>query len=237
MQNKFWIYGKHSVKAALNNNKRNIIRLFSTKPLDDQIIKLTQKRHISSKIVAQEILDKLSNNNNHQGIMIEVTGLQSPSLEEIIKKISKQKLQRIIILDHVLDTQNIGAILRSAHAFNASCIILHKHNSPNESGAIARAASGSLEAIPIIKVPNIVVTIKMLQKHEFWVIGLDKNGHSIHNEAGSNKMAMVFGSEQKSIRNLVAKSCDQIVSIPISNIDSLNVGHAVSITLYKFSIN
>ncbi|WP_395476546.1 23S rRNA (guanosine(2251)-2'-O)-methyltransferase RlmB [Rickettsia endosymbiont of Pantilius tunicatus] len=229
-KNYYYIYGKHPVFSALNNPKRQIEDILCTQMIFD-----ANKKLISSKpykIVNNDVLSKLLENQTHQGIAAKVKPIFSYNIEDINIKNPKCK---IAILDQITDPQNIGAIIRSAAAFNMDAIILPLDNSPNENGTIAKAACGTLELIKIIKVTNLNFCINYLKKHGFWVIGLTGEANDYFTDKLiSDKVALVFGSEDKGMRRLVQENCDHLAKIPISDkVDSLNVSNAASIIFHS----
>ncbi|HJD67369.1 MAG TPA: 23S rRNA (guanosine(2251)-2'-O)-methyltransferase RlmB [Rickettsia endosymbiont of Bembidion lapponicum] len=229
-KNYYYIYGKHPVFSALNNPKRQIEDILCTQMIFD-----ANKKLISSKpykIVNNDVLSKLLENQTHQGIAAKVKPIFSYNIEDINIKNPKCK---IAILDQITDPQNIGAIIRSAAAFNIDAIILPLDNSPNENGTIAKAACGTLELIKIIKVTNLNSCINYLKKHGFWVIGLTGEANDYFTDKLiSDKIALIFGSEDKGMRRLVQENCDHLAKIPISNkVESLNVSNAASIIFHS----
>ncbi|WP_341788299.1 MULTISPECIES: 23S rRNA (guanosine(2251)-2'-O)-methyltransferase RlmB [unclassified Rickettsia] len=229
-KNYYYIYGKHPVFSALNNPKRQIEDILCTQMIFD-----TNKKLISSKpykIVNNDVLSKLLENQTHQGIAAKVKPIFSYNIEDINIKNPKCK---IAILDQITDPQNIGAIIRSAAAFNIDAIILPLDNSPNENGTIAKAACGTLELIKIIKVTNLNSCINYLKKHGFWVIGLTGEANDYFTDKLiSDKIALIFGSEDKGMRRLVQENCDHLAKIPISDkVESLNVSNAASIIFHS----
>jgi 23S rRNA (guanosine2251-2'-O)-methyltransferase len=229
--NQFYIYGKHAVLAAITNSNRIIHKIFIT---SDEYNKIIPKSISISKISKQELIKILPPSSVHQNIAALVTPLKQLDINDII---SKEENKLIIILDNVTDPHNIGAILRSAAAFSASCLIMTDINSPQESGTIAKNASGALEITPIIKISNLATTIKQLQNHNYWVIGLDGEANMhLEQTPTYDKIAIILGAEGKGLRQLTRKLCDLTVKLNISpNMESLNVSNAAAIALYHFS--
>ncbi|MCC8376836.1 MAG: 23S rRNA (guanosine(2251)-2'-O)-methyltransferase RlmB [Rickettsia endosymbiont of Graphium doson] len=229
-KNYYYVYGKHPVFSALNNPKRQIEDILCTQMIFDANKKLINSKPY--KIVNNDVLSKLLENQTHQGIAAKVKPIFSYNIEDINIKNPKCK---IAILDQITDPQNIGAIIRSAAAFNMDAIILPLDNSPNENGTIAKAACGTLELIKIIKVTNLNSCINYLKKHGFWVIGLTGEADDYFTDKLiSDKIALVFGSEDKGMRRLVQENCDHLAKIPISNkVESLNVSNAASIIFHS----
>ena len=141
------------------------------------------------------------------------------------------------MLDQVTDPHNIGAILRSAAAFEAAAVILPDANAPEESGTLAKSACGGLEIVPLIRVPNLVRAIETLKKVGFWVIGLDGSAKkTMAQDKLPAKTVFILGSEGDGLRRLTAENCDYMLKLPISDkMESLNVSNAAAIALYEFN--
>lgn len=230
--NKILLYGKHSAASALNNQERKCYNLFITHNNATQFLELAKKRGVNVKITEKNSLDKMTNNAVHQGVALECETIFKP-FSGIAKD---RKADQIVIFDQITDIQNIGAIIRSACAFDTSMIIMPKNHSPKESGAMAKASVGTIDKVEIREATNLVQTIEQLKKVGYWVIALDANqGKDFYEVPLPEKCAFVFGSEDKGIRPLVRKSCDLAIRIPMSkNAESLNVSCAASITLQHF---
>lgn len=234
MNKSYYIFGKHAAKATIINPKRKILQILCT----DNIYKLYSndiKKH-PYKIISQKDLSKiLPQNALHQGIAIKTT--------PITKKFEIKKLNnKIAILDQIKDPHNVGAIIRSAALFNFKTIITTTNNSPEESSSIAKIASGGLEAVNLIQVPNISNIIDLLKKNNFWVLGLDCSNSSIklsESKITSNdKICLILGQENKGLRQLTRKKCDFLVKISTHEskyIESLNVSNAAAIAFYAIS--
>jgi len=234
-----WLYGFHTVQAALENPHRNIKRIIATK---EAIVKLNKKNIHLDRINQVELTDKKTieiltrSEGMHQGIAIQTTFISEKKLEEVIPRNNKQKAI-LIVLDNITDSHNVGAILRSADAFGATALVLSKHGSPIENGTLAKAASGALERIPIIRVSNLARSIKKLQNHNFWSIGLDENGAEVvKKKIFPERCILVLGSEGKGMRPNVKKACDIIARLPTNSpMASINVSNASAIALYEWN--
>lgn len=225
-----YIYGKHTVFAALNNPKRNIKNILCTEEIFNANKKLIS--NFPYEITKMDSLNRLFGiNQNHQGIAAVVKTIFSSNIEDI--DLSNPNC-KIAILDQITDPQNIGAIIRSAASFNITAIILPSDNTPDENAAIAKTASGTLELVQIVKLVNLSKSIEYLKKHNFWIIGLDGQGSEyINSKMLLGKVAIVLGSEDKGIRRLVKENCDHLAKIPISDkVESLNVSNAAAIAFY-----
>jgi 23S rRNA (guanosine2251-2'-O)-methyltransferase len=147
---------------------------------------------------------------------------------------------RLIILDQVTDPQNVGAIIRSAHAFKMDGVALSQRNSPLETAAMSKASSGAIEKLDIIELSNMAREIKKLQQLNFTVYGLANGGEtsvfSLENE--TDNIAIILGSEGKGLRRLTKERVDRLITIPISEeSESLNVSSAASVAMFQLQKN
>lgn len=228
----YYMYGKHAVLAALINKNRLVNIVKCTASI------LAQYQHIIEKykfeIVQNKNLDNMVGDKAiHQGIIAEVKTIFSSDINKILTS------ERVVILDQVVDPQNIGSIIRSAAAFNVDALIMSESHSPEESAALAKAASGALELVNIVRVSNLKRAIDLLKNSGFWLIGLDGSAHdTLNNKIMSPKMAVVLGSEGKGLRHLTKESCDFLIKIPINdNVESLNVSNVAAIIFHQISLN
>ncbi len=243
-KNNYWMCGKHSVIAALNNPRRKFYQLLITKSCKDELSSLMQftSKEIGCNvhIVESKEIEKLSglSTATHQGIALMVSPLDPVSLVDVIKKTNSKSKSIILALDNITDPQNFGAIVRSACAFNTDAIITTKNNSASETAALSKASVGTLEKVDICVEANLSNAFKTLKKHGYWVFGLDGNAKDdIKLLKKYDKVVLVLGSEGEGIRNLVRDNCDVLIKIPILNTDSLNVSNAAAIALYESTGN
>ncbi len=202
-----------------------------------QIVKEAEKKNISWQKVSKTELSNIIDNDKHQGIIAKVESYQYRDFEEILSKIQLKKTFAVLILDHLFDPQNLGSILRSAHAFGVDLVILPKDRSVNISPTVVRLSAGSSEYLSICKEANLNRVIKEFKKIDAWVFGADlTNGQDINNVEFDKKTVLVMGSEKKGMSRLVKDNCDYLVKIPINkDVDSLNVSAAASIILYEIN--
>lgn len=229
------LYGRHAVLSALANPKRQIQKILCTKENADEIRKVSK---IAPQIVEKKEIDKLfSSDAVHQGFALFCNRLPDYSLEEIINLASNKEKCHILILDQVTDPQNVGAIIRSAVAFNTLALIMQDKNSPIENGAMAKAAAGMIEYLPIARVTNLTRAIEKLKEVEFWTVGMDGYAKTtIDKLQKPEKTAIIMGSEGKGMRRLVEENCDISVKLPMSPLtESLNVATAAAIALYEIN--
>ena len=181
-------------------------------------------------------LDKISKGEIHQGVISEI--ILPPILNEdsLVNSIAAfdQKVM-ILMLDSVQDPRNLGACLRSANAAGVTHVVVNKDGSAPINSLVHRTSAGALNSLQIFHVTNLSRTIKQIKKRDIWVVGLDGGTQSsLYDVNLKGSIAIVVGSEGKGIRPLIKKTCDQVVSIPMSgNVESLNVSVATAVTLFE----
>jgi 23S rRNA (guanosine2251-2'-O)-methyltransferase len=230
--NCYYMYGMHTVLAAIANDKRKISHILCTGSVYKTHHKILDKYEY--EIVDAKIIDNtLGRGHNHQGIAAQVGSIFSYNINDIDYSNPNCK---VAILDQITDSYNIGAIIRSSAAFGIDAIILPEDNAPNENANIAKAACGALEIVKIIKVINLAGSIKHLKQNGFWIAGLDAKAENLTESAKSlflGKIAVVLGSEDKGMRMLTKKNCDFLIKIPMeSAVESLNVSNSAAIMFY-----
>ncbi|MXV43825.1 23S rRNA (guanosine(2251)-2'-O)-methyltransferase RlmB [Saccharibacter sp. 17.LH.SD] len=225
----YWLYGIHSAVTALQNPQRVVYEVLVTR---DTLSLLPATTH-QPMVVDREQLDSLCGRDAvHQGVCLRVEALTPPSLEEALERPGP-----ILVLDQVTDPRNIGAILRSAAAFGAAAVLVQDRNTPPETGTMAKAASGGLDVVPMIRETNLSRALSSLQQAGLWVIGLDAGGIRLNSDnLGNRRVALVLGAEGAGLRRLTRETCDEIASIYMSGpMESLNVSNASAVALYELT--
>ena len=227
---KYYLFGIHACLAALQNQNRKIFSIHVSKPVYTKYSKIINLSKIKCNIEDDKFFQKISSATQH--FVLFTSSISSDNYN--IQDIALQK--KIIILDNVQDSGNVGAIIRSAYAFGISYIIMPHINSATENGQMAKNAVGYLENIKLIYVSNITTFILQLKKHYFWIIGLSVNTNELLSSSKhqNSKLAFVFGSEEKGMKQIVEKSCDFVYKIPCAT-ESLNISSSCAITLYEFN--
>ena len=227
-----FIYGKNPVIEAINAKKA--IRVFLVSNFSDQkILSLIKNNKVPVNYIAPNEMDKMTNNGVHQGIGAELKPYQTVSLEEIIYKAKKKDKKIIVMLDGIEDPHNLGAILRSADVFEASGIILPKHNSVSLNATVAKTSAGAINYVPVAIVNNLNQAIATLKQEGYWIVSTDGSATISYSSIKYDfPVVVVIGSEGKGVSSLVLKNSDYIVKIPqFGHVNSLNASVAAGILL------
>ena len=227
-----WLYGIHAVEAALANPTRKKYRLLVHQEWNNSY-KVEGSQITPEYVTRQDIERQLPLNAVHQGLALLVAPLSHVAIETICKNAKEHSV--VIVLDQVTDPRNIGAIMRSAFAFGACAVIVTEKYTPETTASMAKAASGALDRLPLVRVTNLTRSLVLLKKAGFWLAGLDANADQTIVQANFNgKLAIILGAEGSGLRRLTSQNCDYLVNIPIQqSTDSLNVSVAASIALYE----
>jgi len=229
-----WLYGRHAVLAALANPERRIERLLATNEMAERhAAELTGK---SVQVLArEEMAQRLPAGAVHQGLAALVSPLEDSGLEDVLARCGDDAL--VLALDQVTDPHNVGAILRSAAAFGAAGLVVTERHAPADTGVLAKAASGGLEIVPLVRAVNLARALGQLKDSGFWLYGLDERGDSAIGALDlKGRVCIVLGAEGEGLRRLTAEKCDRLVTIPTNAaLASLNVSNAASIALYEWA--
>jgi len=225
-----FLYGLHTVRAALANPQRKLIRLSVTQ---NALARLDMGDAASLPcpvdLVQPQDLDKvLGPDAIHQGVMLETQPLPVRRLEAL------KDSPLLLVLDQVTDPHNVGAIMRSAVAFGAGALVTTQRHSPMESGVLAKSASGALELIPHIQVTNLADALNELHALGFQTVGLDSEGpQPLEETLAGDKIALVLGSEGKGLRHKTRETVTALARLDMpGEIKSLNVSNAAAVALY-----
>lgn len=234
---RYWIYGLHAVEAALANPRRPCHRLVAAESLAQEIRdRLVTAGRIDAEIRSRPDLEALLPPGAvHQGVALQVSALEDAGLEAAWEGLADGAAATVIVLDQATDPRNVGAVLRSAAAFGARAVIAQSRHSPDETAALAKAASGALERVPYAQVTNLARALSELKENGYWCVGLDARAPQTLAETDlSGRVALVLGSEGEGLRRLVKESCDLLARIPISGaMESLNLSNAAAVALYE----
>ena len=224
-----YVFGKNVANEISKKNEK-IKKAYICKSFNDKnIISALQKSNISIKFCEKFELDKLANG-NHQGIILSIPDYEYCDVSEFINK----ENSLVVILDHLEDPHNLGAIIRTCEAAGVDGIIIPKDRSVSVNSTVMKVSAGALENMKISSVTNLSNTIKYLKENGFWIVGTDMSGTSYDEIDYSGKIAIVIGNEGKGMSKIVRESCDFIASIPMrGKINSLNASVATGIIVYE----
>ena len=229
---RFW--GRHAVTAALANPNRTVRKLWGTR---EALASLDLPPVLP--VVYADVADlgrMVPADAPHQGLVIEVDPLEEIWLGDLLEQ-GRDDRRPLVILDQVTDPHNVGAVLRSAAAFDALGIVTQDRHAPPESGALARSASGALETVPWVRVVNLARALDEISEADFWRVGLTGHANQTLGEViGDARIAIVLGAEGEGMRQNTEAHCDQLAKLPISpKVESLNVSNAAAIALYAIT--
>lgn len=229
-----WLYGYHAVAEALRNPDRRVERLLATPTAAERLRREcpSARPEIAERTAIEAVLPTGA---VHQGLALLATALPGRGIEEILPPPGEDAL--IVMLDQVTDPQNVGAILRSSAAFGVRAVLVPRRHAPPVTGALAKAASGALEHVPLIEVGNLERALQTLKDEGFWCIGLDGAAEQgIDQPLPGGRLVLVMGAEGPGLRRLTAERCDLLVRLPTQGpIATLNVSNAAAVALYALS--
>ena len=227
-----WLHGTHAVAAALANPARRLKRLLLTEDAEAAIAAHTPMPWPIpvERVVRAKLETLLGRDTVHQGSALLADLLTSPPLATVLERPGP-----VLVLDQVTDPRNVGALLRSAAAFGAAAVFMQDRNAPEETGVLAKAASGALEVVPLLRAVNLARTLAVLKAAGFWVIGLDAGGAPLRGgPLRERRVALVLGAEGAGLRRLTRETCDELAGLAMpGGMESLNVSAAATVALYE----
>lgn len=223
------LYGWHTVAAALANPQRRIRKLMLTENAARRLADEHIDTRVTPDIVRPNLIDqRLGPDAVHQGLLAEADPLPSPDIDTL-----KQE-GIVLVLDQITDPHNVGAIMRSAAAFSVKAIVTTARHSPEATGVLAKSASGALELVPLVTVPNLARALTELNDQGFMTVGLDSQGsEDLGAMSLRQPLALVLGAEGKGLRQLTRETCSAVARLDMpGEIKSLNVSNAAVLALY-----
>jgi 23S rRNA (guanosine2251-2'-O)-methyltransferase len=227
-----WLYGVHAVAAALGNPARRLRRLVVTEEAEAALAAVApQPWPVAAERIERGKLDGLLGRDAvHQGVGLLADPLAPPGLAQALERPGP-----VLVLDQVTDPRNVGAILRSAAAFGVAAVIVQERHAPEETGALAKAASGALEVVPLLRAVNLARTLIALKAAGLWIVGLDAGGAPLSGPAlAQRRVALVLGAEGEGLRRLTRETCHETAGLAMAGLmESLNVAAAAAVALYE----
>ena len=228
-----YIYGKNVSRERINSNEAIERAYVSKKFRDQEIINLLKKKKVRINFVDDIVLNKKVDG-NHQGIILEVDDAKTLTLNEFFPIIEGKKNPVVVMLDHLEDPHNFGAIIRTCEALGVDGIIIPNDRSVGVNGTVVKTSAGAIVHVNIVRVANLTSTITKLKEHSFWVVGTDMNGTNYTELDYDIPICLVIGNEGHGMSKIVRDNCDFIAMIPMSGkINSLNASVSSAIVLSK----
>jgi len=228
------LWGRHAVEAALLNPERVHRKLWATREGIASLCGDLPEGFPVEYAEGPDLARLVARDAPHQGLVLECEPLADLHLDEVL---AGDPARPLVILDQVTDPHNVGAILRSAAAFNAAALVTQDRHAPPESGVVAKSASGALESVPWVRVVNLARSLEQIADAGYWRIGLTGEAETTLGEAlPAGAVALVLGAEGEGMRQNIEAHCDALASLPISSsMESLNVSNAAAIALYAIA--
>ena len=225
------IYGKNVAKEKINSHEKINKIFLSDKFNDKEIFNLIKKNKIKYTIVPNKVLDSKVNG-LHQGIIIEVDDVLTHDFE-YIKNIRKEN-PLVVMLDHLEDPHNFGAIIRTCEALGVDAIIIPNDRNVGINATGVKTSAGAIYNMPIVRVANLSATTSKLKDIGYWIVGTDMDGDDYTKINYNSPICLIIGNEGSGISNIIRKNCDYIASIPmVGNINSLNASVSCGIILSR----
>jgi 23S rRNA (guanosine2251-2'-O)-methyltransferase len=226
--------GIHPIREALRAGRPLnyvLVARGSAGPRLKEVVALCRERGVPVRFEPREQLDRASGGAHHQGMVAFGATEHYASLDETAAGGGLH-----VVLDGVEDPHNLGAIVRTAHAAGAAAVLVPERRAAGLTDTVARAASGALAYLPVVRIVNVSRALEDLKKRGYWIYGLDERGEHVYNQvAFTSPTAIVLGGEGRGLHDLVAKHCDFLVRIPMSGeVASLNVSVAAGIVLFEW---
>ncbi len=225
------IYGKNVIKEAILSKRPIYKVLIDEKFSDTKFLALLNLHEINYEKTNKGVLNQMTDQGIHQGIVADVKAYPTYDLETILDATKKQ---RFLILDEIQDPHNLGAIMRSAEATKVDGIIVAKKHQVPLTGVVAKTSSGAIEHVPVILVSNLYQTMQKLKDASVLIVGTAGEATTDFRQIPPHQsIAIVVGNEGEGLRELIKRGCDLLVSIPMhGKVNSLNVSVATALMLY-----
>lgn len=241
-----WIYGRHAVAAALANPQRRWRRLAVLAGQHEEAAALVAAARAEHRGASEsiDVIDRaaldllLPEGAVHQGWALQVESLDLPDLDDVLRAAAINPGRSVIVmLDRVGDPHNVGAVLRSAAAFGAAAVIVAEHGAPPATATLAKAASGALDIVPLVRVVNLARALDRLKDAGYWSCGLDEAAPAALAALDLGpRTVLVLGFEGGGLRRLIRERCDYLARLPTRpEMPSLNVSNAAAIALYELA--
>jgi len=232
-----YIFGKHAIRSALKLHRERVRKIYvglnkDPTPVLGDLVEITPIEEVPGWR-----LDQLAKGGHHQGVVVEIDSFPLRSEQELRSDASELDRGLFLIADGVLDPRNLGAMIRTLAAVGGTGLVIPQDRSAPISGATIHASVGCAFLVAIYRVKNLVRSVEYLKESGFWLFGLDaKAERSLIGYGFPDKTGIALGGEEKGIRRLVRKSCDELLKIPqAATVQSLNASVAAALALYEYA--
>ena len=228
-----YIYGKNVVRESLISNDKIHKAYISNHFHDKELVDMLKNKRIKINYVDNRVLDRKVDG-MHQGIVLEVDDINIYTLDEFLKVVKDKKNALVVMLDHLEDPHNFGAIIRTSEALGVDGIIIPDDRCVGITSTVVKVSAGAITHIPIIRVSNLYSSIEKLKKNNFWIVGTDMDGDDYTEIDYDMSICLVIGNEGHGLSKIVRDNCDYIASIPMKGkINSLNASVSCGIILSR----
>lgn len=233
-----FVIGRHPAREVLQSD-RDVNKVFLQDGLSSgkisELFDLAKARGIQVSFVPKSKLDSLSDEGNHQGVVVTASPVDYYSLDELLAEAREDTDEPFfIMLDGVEDPHNLGSIMRTADAAGVNGIIIPNRRAVGLTSTVAKASTGAIEHVPVARVSNLNNTIKKLKDEGFWFFGTDMNGKDYRQWNTQGAIVLVIGNEGEGLSRLVKENMDEVLKIPMTgHVQSLNAGVASAILMYE----
>ena len=236
------VYGKNPVLEVIENSNLQVNKIWLSDSLSDhnlrkRIVSFAQEKKIPYFISPNKKLSNLTNNQNHQGLVLSISPIKYLSVTEVIEHTNKNKSKAILVAHEIEDPHNLGAMIRTFVAGSGTGVILTGRHNVSVNSTIIKTSSGALFQTQFARASNCVNVLNELKENDFWIVGTDISEElkTIYETDFPDKIAILIGNEHEGLGQLIKKNCDFLLRIPISNkIDSLNASVAFGIVLFEY---
>ena len=225
------VYGKN-VATEILNSKIKVYKVFLDNNFkDEELLNRINKLNLKKFHIDKNKIDKMCKNSTNQGIAADIEEFKYLTIDDIVKD---DKSNFVVMLDSLEDPHNFGAIIRTCECAGVNYIIIPKNRSVSVNSTVYKTSAGAVNNVKIVEVVNLANTIKKLKDLGYWIYGADMDGKDYRSIDFTGKTCLVIGSEGHGIKQIVNKSCDEIVSLPMKGkINSLNASVAAGILIYE----
>ncbi|MEG1502141.1 MAG: 23S rRNA (guanosine(2251)-2'-O)-methyltransferase RlmB [Synergistaceae bacterium] len=241
-QNEDICWGRNPVFSMLEGAPDKCSKVLVSKGVQPHIKTKLQELCKSANVVLQSVdqitLDRVTNKENHQGVVAYISPVKLYEIYELLEILPKAPEPVMLVLcDHIQDPHNLGAVIRTAEIAGASAVIIPKRGGCLPTGTVVKTSAGAALRLPIAKMGNVSQTINVLQEKGYWTVGLSMEGHdSLFKEDIPLRTAFVIGAEGEGLGNVVSKSCDELRYIPMKGeTGSLNASVAASLAMFEWT--